>query len=121
LRLFSEIDGTTRDALYRCALALVFPSKCEGFGYPVLEAMSQGCPPLTFEKGPASEMVNGIIPLANEPTPPAFSEMLNRYAAMAEPERARIGTDLIARAKIFSPQAMAAGTLAVLRSAAFEK
>jgi len=121
LRLFSEIDAPTRDALYCCALALVFPSKCEGFGYPVLEAMGQGCPPLTFEKGPASEMVNGIIPLAREATPKAFSEMLNRYAAMTETERARIGADLIARAKIFSPTTMAAGTLAVLRSAAFEK
>jgi alpha-1,3-rhamnosyl/mannosyltransferase len=30
--------------LYRRAVALVFPSKYEGFGFPVAEAMSLGCP-----------------------------------------------------------------------------
>ena len=30
--------------LYRSATALVFPSLCEGFGLPILEAMSCGCP-----------------------------------------------------------------------------
>ena len=32
--------------LYRRALALVFPSKYEGFGLPLLEAMGRGCPVL---------------------------------------------------------------------------
>ncbi len=36
-------DETLAD-LYRCATALVFPSLYEGFGLPVLEAMSCGCP-----------------------------------------------------------------------------
>ncbi|MGE3507843.1 MAG: glycosyltransferase [Vicinamibacterales bacterium] len=31
-------------SLYRGALSLVFPSRFEGFGIPVLEAMSTGCP-----------------------------------------------------------------------------
>ncbi len=33
-------------ALYRRAIALVFPSKYEGFGLPLLEAMGRGCPVL---------------------------------------------------------------------------
>lgn len=32
--------------LYRCAAAFVYPSRCEGFGIPILESMSCGCPVL---------------------------------------------------------------------------
>ncbi len=38
------LDDASLKALYRHALALVFPSTYEGFGLPPLEAMSCGCP-----------------------------------------------------------------------------
>ena len=43
-------------ALYRGALALVFPSLYEGFGFPVLEAMSVGLPVLTANRGAMAEV-----------------------------------------------------------------
>lgn len=39
-----HVDDDTLAALYRGSVALVFPSRYEGFGLPVLEAMSYGTP-----------------------------------------------------------------------------
>lgn len=38
------------NALYRNAFALVFPSRAEGFGLPIIEAQYHGCPVITTEQ-----------------------------------------------------------------------
>jgi glycosyltransferase involved in cell wall biosynthesis len=43
VRYLSEVNDTELCALYKNAICLVFPSFYEGFGFPVLEAMSLGC------------------------------------------------------------------------------
>ena len=53
-------------ALYRGALALVYPSLCEGFGLPVLEAMACGTPVITSE-GSGTEEVAGDAALLVDP------------------------------------------------------
>lgn len=120
LRLMAGIADVTRDALYRCALALVFPSQCEGFGYPVLEAMTQGCLTVSFQNGPVSELLEGIVPLAAAATPQAFMDILDRHLDKPETERAQLGERLMTQASRFSSKAMADGTLAVLREAVAE-
>jgi len=48
-------DGLIR--AYTHALALVFPSDREGFGLPILEAQSLGCPALTADIRPMKDLV----------------------------------------------------------------
>lgn len=50
------IDDTSRDWLYKHALAYVFPSRYEGFGLPVLEAFTYGCPVICYENNAVREV-----------------------------------------------------------------
>ncbi len=43
-------------ALYSCAEALLFPSLAEGFGWPVAEAQACGCPVVTSNRAPMTEV-----------------------------------------------------------------
>jgi glycosyltransferase involved in cell wall biosynthesis len=56
------IDDQTRDWLYQNALAFVFPSRYEGFGLPVLEAMRYGCPVISY-RNEATIEVAGAAPI----------------------------------------------------------
>jgi glycosyltransferase involved in cell wall biosynthesis len=43
---FQAVSDSTLADLYKHASLFIYPSLCEGFGFPPLEAMSQGCPVL---------------------------------------------------------------------------
>ncbi len=65
------VPGADRDALYRGALASVYPSLLEGFGLPVLESMALGCPVVTSSGTSTEELVDGGLGLAVDPGSPA--------------------------------------------------
>jgi glycosyltransferase involved in cell wall biosynthesis len=50
------VSDTELQDLYRDAFALVFPSHYEGFGLPVVEAMSQACPVITSNNASLPEV-----------------------------------------------------------------
>ncbi|MBK7626721.1 MAG: glycosyltransferase [Bacteroidales bacterium] len=52
----SYLDRDTLEDLYQNALALVYPTLNEGFGYPPLEALKYGVPVLVSEIGPVPEV-----------------------------------------------------------------
>lgn len=45
--------------LYQAASMLLFPSLAEGFGWPVIEAMASGCPVVTTDAPPMTEVAGG--------------------------------------------------------------
>ena len=54
---FAEFEDMP--ALYSAARALVFPSRYESFGIPIVEAMSCGCPVVTSNAGACPEIAGG--------------------------------------------------------------
>jgi alpha-1,3-rhamnosyl/mannosyltransferase len=64
-----RVNAADRDGLIAMAEALVFPSKYEGFGAPVLEAMALGTPVISSDCASLPEVVgNGglVLPLIPE-------------------------------------------------------
>jgi len=51
--------------LYSNATALVYPSLYEGFGIPILEAMSVGCPVITSHQGSPADLSGGAAVLVD--------------------------------------------------------
>lgn len=64
------VTESVRDALYRGAVASVYPSLFEGFGLPVLESMAIGCPVVTSSGTSTEELVADGAGLAVDPHDP---------------------------------------------------
>jgi len=95
------VDQEERESLYAGARALVLPSFDEGFGLPVLEAMSAGVPVVTSNRGSLPEVVGTAGVLLDPGDVSAWADALERLAgdsrwvselASASLERARAFT-----------------------------
>lgn len=102
-----EISGASAEqleGLYSGAEALLFPSLAEGFGWPVLEAMACGCPVVTSNRPPMTEIAADAA-LYVEPDQP---EQAAERMAASWGERDRLRIRGFARAADFSTERMAA-------------
>lgn len=91
------VDDRILAALYRSAEFLVFPSRYEGFGFPVLEAMYSGCPVICSNAGSLSEVIGDAGLLFN---PNSIEELQSCLCTLGQNSSLR--TDLSARAKFRS-------------------
>jgi glycosyltransferase involved in cell wall biosynthesis len=70
VHLVGFLPEAERDALYRGSIAFCLPSRWEGFGMPVLDAMAQGTPVVASAATATAEIVGGagILVDPGEPT-----------------------------------------------------
>lgn len=61
VRLAGTVSDEVLAALYRSCRLLVLPSRCEGFGLPVVEAMHCGCPVLCSDDTSLREVGGGAV------------------------------------------------------------
>ena len=71
-----RVPGADLAALYRGASAMVFPSRYEGFGLPVLEAMQLGCPVVVADACALPGVVDGAGLVLAPDDPAAWADAI---------------------------------------------
>jgi glycosyltransferase involved in cell wall biosynthesis len=77
-------------AAYEKCLAFVYPSFCEGFGLPLLEAMHRGCVCLSTCTGASPEVAKDAAIYVNPYSTAEIAEGLRKVAALEGDQRARL-------------------------------
>ena len=116
VELLGMIPRADLITLYQHAAAVVVPSKLEGFGFPVLEALACGVPVVASVAGSLPEVAGGAAVLCDTSSPEALEDALRRVlddADLAEDLRRRGPL----RAAAFSWDECARRTLDVLEKA----
>ncbi|HEY4397094.1 MAG TPA: glycosyltransferase family 1 protein [Acidimicrobiia bacterium] len=112
VRTLGRIGDPALGALFRGADLFAFPSRHEGFGIPVLEAMAQGTPVLAADIPALREIAAGAAVLRSPHDPDAWVAALDNLLH-DEAELSRLGTAGRARAQGYSWARCAEGTRAI--------
>jgi glycosyltransferase involved in cell wall biosynthesis len=95
------VPATHLDAMYRQAVAMCFPSRFEGFGAPVLEALARGCPVIAANATALPEVVGNAGQLVS---PDNAEQWTRAMTAVLEDdsERERLAKAGIERSREFN-------------------
>jgi Glycosyl transferases group 1 len=102
---YLQLSDRELNLAYREALALVYPSKYEGFGLPIVEAFAAGCPVITCANSAICEVAGEAVFYVGAKSVDEMLGALNRI------QQAEVRADLIAagliQSKNFSWEKMA--------------
>ena len=113
VRWLGEVDDDELARLLRGARALVYPSLYEGFGIPILEAMSVGTPVVTSRGGATEEVAGGAAVLVD----PLDAASIAAGIDDAHRRRGELRVLGLARARSFSWDDVARRTVEVYEAA----
>ena len=113
VRYLGHVDEPTLTALYESASVLAFPSLYEGFGLPLLEAMSKGVPAVVGAPGALPELAAGAAIEVQPEDVDAIAGALERLLS-DEKLRVKLGEEGKRRAASFTWDRAADQTLEVL-------
>ncbi len=117
VRYLGHVDEPTLSALYESASVLAYPSLYEGFGLPVLEAMSRGLPAVISSAGALPELGGDAAIVVDAENEAAIAEALERL--LSDPAlRRKLGEEGKRRAAGYSWEEAASRVRTVLRQVA---
>ncbi|PYR93207.1 MAG: hypothetical protein DMF84_09415 [Acidobacteria bacterium] len=102
-----DVGNEELHALYSTAEALLFPSLEEGLGWPILEAQACGCPVITTNRPPMTDVSGGAAILVD----PSVPEEAAQAIANMWPARASMKQAGLANAALYTRQRMIADYL----------
>lgn len=113
IRVLGYVSDEVKHWLYRRAAAFVFPSTYEGFGLPLLEAMVERCPVITYRNSSLIEVGGDAVVFVDPPGPRPLADAVE--GLLDDPARRQAMLEAgLERAKAYSWDRCAADTLEVL-------
>lgn len=90
IHLLGGLDDETVRLAYAGAEVFIFPSLAEGFGWPIAEAMASGCPVMTTDEAPMTEVAGDAAFLI--PRRPRGADGVKAWASNAADQLAKVLT-----------------------------